>query len=56
MTNTNIFQVINLDETVTDWVKIDHGNNEFTCVLKSVYDEQQAAQSTPMVSDEAPSI
>ena len=38
---------------------IDHGNGEFTSMLKSIYDEQQAqaALSTPMVTvDEASSI
>ena len=53
MTNTIIFQVTSLDESVTDWVRIDHGNGEYTSVLKSVYDAQQAEQSTPSVIDEA---
>jgi hypothetical protein len=35
---------------------IDHGNGEFTSMLKSTYEARQAEQSTPMVSDEAPSI
>jgi hypothetical protein len=37
---------------------IDRGNNEFTSMLKSTYDEQQAQAEhfTPMVSDETPSI
>jgi hypothetical protein len=26
---------------------IDHGNDQFTSMLKSTYDEQQAEQSTP---------
>jgi len=34
-------------------VLIDHGNGEFTSMLKSAYDEQQAEQSTPILSDEA---
>ena len=34
---------------------IDRGNEEYTSMPKSVYDEQQAALSTPMVLDEAPS-
>jgi len=29
---------------------IDRGNGEFTSMLKSTYDEQQAALSTPIVS------
>ena len=32
---------------------IDRGNGEFTSMLKSVYDEQQAALETTMVIDEA---
>ena len=31
-------------------VTIDHGNEQFTSMLKSTYDEQQAALSTPIVS------
>ena len=30
---------------------IDRGNGEYTSMLKSTYDEQQAALSTPIVSD-----
>ena len=33
-------------------VIIDHGNGEFTSMLKSTYDEQQAALSTPIVSSD----
>ena len=32
---------------------IDRGNNEFTSMLKSTYDEQQAAQAT-LVTESAP--
>ena len=35
------------------YVQIDKGNNEFTLILKSVYDAMQAEQSTPSVIDEA---
>ena len=31
---------------------IDHGNDQYTSMLKSTYDEQQAALSTPMVTEE----
>jgi hypothetical protein len=31
---------------------IDHGNEEYTSMLKSTYEAQQAALSTPMVTDE----
>ncbi len=30
-------------------VIIDHGNGEFTSMLKSTYDAQQAEQSTPIL-------
>jgi hypothetical protein len=32
---------------------IDHGNDQFTSMLKSTYEAQQAEQSTPSVIDEA---
>jgi hypothetical protein len=32
---------------------IDRGNGEFTSMLKSIYEEQQAEQSTPSLADEA---
>jgi len=32
---------------------IDRGNGEFTSMLKSTYEAQQAEQSTPILSDEA---
>ena len=30
---------------------IDHGNEQFTSMLKSTYDEQQAALSTPIATE-----
>jgi len=38
---------------VTEHAIIDRGNGEFTSMLKSTYDAQQAEQSTPSVIDEA---
>jgi hypothetical protein len=35
---------------------IDHGNGEYTSMLKTTYDEMQAEQSTPMVTDEAATL
>ena len=32
-----------------EYATIDHGNEQFTSMLKSTYDEQQAALSTPIV-------
>ena len=34
-----------------EFVIIDRGNEEFTSMLKSEYDRQQAEQSTPKVAD-----
>ena len=42
--------------TDTDGVEhiiIDHGNEQFTSMLKSTYDAMKAEQSTPILSDEA---
>ena len=36
---------------VTEHAIIDRGNNEFTSMLKSTYDEQQAALSTPNLAE-----
>jgi len=32
------------------WVKIDHGNDEYTTMPKELYDAIQAEQSTPIVT------
>jgi hypothetical protein len=34
----------------TEFVLIDHGNEEYTSMPKSEYDRQQAEQSTPNLS------
>ena len=41
MENTNVFTV-EVDGVITEHITIDHGNGEFTSMLKSTYDEQQA--------------
>jgi hypothetical protein len=41
------------DEQGVEHALIDHGNGEFTSMPKAVYDEQQAEQSTPRLTDEA---
>jgi hypothetical protein len=38
---------------VTEHAIVDRGNGEFTSMLKSTYEAQQAEQSTPSVIDEA---
>ena len=49
MENMTIFE-----DTLTGelFAIIDHGNEQFTSMPKSVYDEQQAALSTPIVSSD----
>jgi hypothetical protein len=39
------------DSKDIEHVIIDHGNDQFTSMLKSTYDKQQAEQSTPIVTD-----
>jgi len=43
-------------EGVQEHAIIDRGNGEFTSMLKSTYEAQQAEQSTPIVIDEAETI
>ena len=53
MDNVKFITVDNPDGTTTEFVIIDRGNGEFTSMLKSTYDEQQAAQAT-LVTESAP--
>ena len=50
---TNNITVIDVEDFETketiQHVIIDRGNGEYTSMLKSTYDEQQAALSTPIV-------
>jgi hypothetical protein len=58
MENVTFIEVESMGKTVTHAI-IDRGNGEYTSMLKSTYDEQQAqaALSTPMVTvDEAEAI
>ena len=41
-----------LTNEVTEHAIIDRGNGEFTSMLKSTYEAQQAEQSTPSVAGE----
>ena len=38
------------DEYGTEYVRIDRGNNEFSVIIKSVYDEQQAKQNEGVIN------
>lgn len=40
MTNIKIIEMTSIDGSVTEHVIIDRGNNEFTSMPKSVYEEQ----------------
>ena len=44
------------DDDNNEHAIIDHGNGQYTSMLKITYDEMQAKQSTPMVTDEADSL
>jgi hypothetical protein len=51
MGNVTFIEVEYFGETVEHAI-IDRGNGEFTSMLKSTYDAQQAEQSTPNVAAE----
>lgn len=44
MNNIKIIEIENEQGSLIEYVIIDRGNGEFTSMLKSVWDEQQAAQ------------
>jgi hypothetical protein len=50
MDNVTFIEVETLGGVETHAI-IDRGNGEFTSMLKSTYDKQQAEQSTQMVTD-----
>jgi hypothetical protein len=52
MNNVSFITTDNPDGSTTEHAIIDRGNNEFTSMLKSTYDEMIAAQSTPSVEGE----
>ena len=49
MENISIIERTDSDGNVKQHIIIDRGNGEYTSMLKSTYDEQQAALSTPSV-------
>jgi hypothetical protein len=53
MENVTFIKVTGIDGVEIEHAIIDHGNEEFTSMLKSTYDAMQAEQSTPSVIDEA---
>ena len=53
MDNVTFIEITDLlTNEVTEHAIIDRGNGEFTSMLKSTYEAQQAEQSTPMVTDD----
>jgi hypothetical protein len=51
MNNVTFIEIETLSGTETHAI-IDHGNEQFTSMLKSTYEAQQAEQSTPIESAE----
>jgi hypothetical protein len=47
MNNVTFFTVAGIDGVEVEHALIDRGNGEFTSMLKTTYDAQLAAQSTP---------
>jgi hypothetical protein len=50
MENVTFIEVESFGE-IQEHAIIDHGNEQFTSMLKSEYDRQQAEQSTPNLAD-----
>jgi hypothetical protein len=56
MNKVSFVKVAGIDGVEVEHAIIDRGNGEFTSMLKSTYEAQQAEQSTPIVTDEATTI
>ena len=52
MDNVTFIKIAGMDGVEVEHAIIDRGNGEYTSMLKSTYDEQQAALSTPIVSSD----
>jgi len=52
MDKVSFIKVAGIDGVEVEHAIIDRGNEEFTSMQKTTYDEQQAALSTPMVTDD----
>jgi hypothetical protein len=48
MDKITFFEATERDGTITEFVLIDHGNDQFTSMPKSEYDKQQANQNNPV--------
>jgi hypothetical protein len=49
MDNVTFIELQGFDGEMVEYAIIDRGNEEYTSMLKSTYDEMIAAQSTPSV-------
>jgi hypothetical protein len=47
MNNVTFIKITDIDGVEVEHAIIDHGNGQFTSMLKSEYERQQAEQSTP---------
>jgi len=56
MDNVTFIKIAGADGIEMEHAFIDRGNGEFTSMLKSTYEAQQAEQSTPSLTDEAATI
>jgi hypothetical protein len=52
MDNVTFIKVTGLDGVEVEHAIIDRGNEEYTSMLKSTYDEMIAAQSTPIDTED----
>jgi hypothetical protein len=52
MNNVTFFTVTGIDGVEVEHALIDRGNEAYTSMLKSTYDEMIAAQSTPIVTED----
>jgi len=52
MDNVSFIKVLESDGVEREHAIIDHGNEQFTSMLKSIYDAQLAAQSTPIDTED----
>ena len=52
MNNVSFIKITGIDGTELEHAIIDRGNEEFTSMLKSTYDEMIAAQFTPIVTED----
>jgi hypothetical protein len=50
MDKVTFIKIEERDGSISEHAIIDRGNGEFTSMLKSIYEAQQAEQSTPIVT------